>query len=57
MDMAIERLKECIGRAVRPAQFKNVWEHCFESSVMREFYARKVRGGVLPVQYGRHKCA
>ena len=43
MDMAIERLTECIGRAVRHAQFRSVYGNCFESPVMRKFYARKMR--------------
>ena len=43
MDMAIEPLTECIRRAVRHAQFKNISGNCFESSVMREFYVRKMR--------------
>ena len=41
--MAIERLTECIYRAVRHAQFRSVYGNCFESSVMRKFYARKMR--------------
>ena len=39
--MAIERLVECIGRAVQHTQFKNVRGNRFDSSVMREFYDRK----------------
>ena len=42
MDMAIERLKECIGRAVYQAEFTNVLRQRFDSSVMHEFYARKM---------------
>ena len=57
MARAIERLTECIGRAVRHAQFRSVYGNWFESPVMRKFYARKMRRGVLPVQYGRHKCS
>ena len=41
MEMAIERLTECIGRAVRHARFRNVWGRYLDSSVMREFYAMK----------------
>ncbi len=41
--MAIERLKECIGRAVHHAQFRNVFGQFFDSSVMHQFYARKMR--------------
>ncbi len=43
MDMAIEPLTECIQRAVRHAQFRNIYGKRFDSSVMREFYARKLR--------------
>ena len=43
MDMAIERLAECIGRAVHQAEFMNVLRQRFDSSVMHEFYARKMR--------------
>ena len=43
MDMAIERLTECIGRAVHQAVFTNVLKQRFNSSVMHEFYARKMR--------------
>ena len=41
--MVIERLTECIGRAVHHAQFRSVYGNWFESSVMRKFYARKMR--------------
>ena len=41
--MTIERLTECIGRAVRQAEFTNFWKQRFESSVMHELYARKRR--------------
>ena len=43
MDVAIERLTECIGRAVRQAEFTNVLRQRFDSSVMHELYARKMR--------------
>ena len=43
MDMAIERLTECIGRAVHQAEFTNVFRRRFDSSVMNELYARKMR--------------
>ena len=43
VDMAIERLTECIGRAVRQAEFTNVFKQRFDSSVMHELYARKRR--------------
>ena len=43
MDMAIERLTECIGRAVHQAEFTNVLRQRFDSSVMHEFYDRKMR--------------
>ena len=45
MDMAIERLAECIRRAVHQAVFTNVLKQRFDSSVMHEFYARKMRRG------------
>ena len=41
MDMAIERLAECIGRAVPQAEFTNVLGQRFDSSVMHDLYARK----------------
>ena len=44
MNMTIERLTERIGRAVQHAQFRNVFGHRFEPSVMREFYAKKMKG-------------
>ena len=40
--MAIERLTEDVGRAVRHAQFRNVLGSYFDSSVMRDLYARKM---------------
>ena len=43
MDMAIERLTECIGRAVHQAVFRNVLKQRFDASVMHEFYARKMK--------------
>ena len=43
MDMAIERLTECIGRAVHQAQFTNVFKQHFDSSVMHALYARKMK--------------
>ena len=43
--MAIERLTECIGRAVHRAEFTNVFGQRFDSSVMRDLYARKVDRG------------
>ena len=43
MDMAIERLTECIGRAVHHTQFRNVYGNRFDSPVMRELYARKMK--------------
>ena len=43
MDIAIKSLTECIGGAVRQAQFRNVYKNRFDSSVMHEFYARKMR--------------
>ena len=45
MDMVIESLTECLRRAVRHAQFKNVYGNCFGSSEMYDFYARKMRRG------------
>ena len=48
MGIAMKRLTACIGRAVRPAQFRNVHENRFDSSVMHEFYARKVRMEYCP---------
>ena len=41
--MAFGRLTECIGRAVRQAEFTNVFKQRFDSSVMHELYARKRR--------------
>ena len=43
MDLAIERLTECLGRAVHQAEFTNFFKQRFESSVMHELYARKRR--------------
>ena len=43
MDLKIERLTECIGRAVDQTEFTNVLKQRFDSSVMRVFYARKMR--------------
>ena len=43
MDMATANLRECIGRAVRQAEFTNVLRQRFDSSVMHEFYARKMK--------------
>ena len=43
MDMAIERLTECIGRAVQQAEFTNVYKRRFDSPEMHELYARKMR--------------
>ena len=43
MDIAIERLTDCIGRAVHQVEFTNVLRQRFNSSVMHEFYARKMR--------------
>ena len=43
MDIEIERLTECIGRAVHQAEFTNVLRQRFDSSVMHEFYAMKMR--------------
>ena len=45
MDIAIERLTECIGRAVQHAQFRNVFGNDFGSPMMRELYARKMKRG------------
>ena len=45
MTMAIEPLTECIQRAVHQAQFRNVYGNCFESSVMHELYAKKIKRG------------
>ena len=42
MDMEIERLTECIGRAVRQAEFTNVLRQRFDSSAMHELFARKM---------------
>ena len=39
--MAIERLTECIRRAVQHAQFRNFYRDRFGSHAMRELYARK----------------
>ena len=44
MDTAIERLSECVGRAVRRAEFTNSRRQRFDSSVMHALYARKTRG-------------
>ena len=41
MDMEIERLTECIARAVHQAEFTNVLGQRFDSTVMHEWYARK----------------
>ena len=41
MNMAIERLTECIRRAVQHAQFRNFYRDRFGSHAMRELYARK----------------
>ena len=41
MDMAIERLTECIRRAVPHSEFKNILKQRFDSSVMHELYALK----------------
>ncbi len=43
MDMEIERLTECIGRAVHQAEFTNVLGQRLDSAVMHELYARKMR--------------
>ena len=43
MDMATERLTECIGRAVHKAEFTNVLKHRFDSAVMQQLYTRKIR--------------
>ena len=43
MDIEIERLTECIGRAVHQAEFTNVLRQRFDSSVMHEFCAMKMR--------------
>ena len=43
--MNMERLTECIGKSVRHARFRNVFKQSFESSVMRELYARKMKRG------------
>ena len=41
--MAIERLTECIARAVQRAQFRNVRGNRFDSPAMRELYATKMK--------------
>ena len=41
MDMAIERLKECIGRAVHQTVFANFLKQHFDSSMMHELYVSK----------------
>ena len=41
----IEPLPECIGRAVRRTQLIYVYVNRLDSSVMREFYARKKKRG------------
>ena len=41
--MTIERLTGCIERAVQHAAFRNVFGNRFDSSVMHEFYARKMK--------------
>lgn len=41
--MAIEHLTECIGRAVHQTGFTNVLKQRFDSSVMHESYARKLK--------------
>ena len=41
--MVIERLTECIRRAVRQAEFTNVFGQRVDSSVMHNLYARKMR--------------
>ena len=43
MHMAIERLTDCIGGAVHHAKFRNVFGQRFDSSVMSQFYARKMK--------------
>ena len=43
MDVAIERLKECIGRAVHQTVFTNVLKQHFDSTVMHQFYVRKMK--------------
>ena len=45
MDIAIERLTECIGRAVQHVQFRNVFGNGFGSPMMRDLYARKMKRG------------
>ena len=42
-DMLIERLTERIGRAVQHVQFRNVYGNRFDSPVMRELYAKKMK--------------
>ena len=42
MSMAIERLTECIRRAVQHAQFRNFYRDRFDSHAMRELYARNL---------------
>ena len=41
--MLIERLTERIGRAVQHVQFRNVYGNRFDSPVMRELYAKKMK--------------
>ncbi len=43
MDIAIRRLTVCIGRALQHTQFRNVFRQRLDSSVMGQFYARKMR--------------
>ena len=43
MSMAMERLTEVLRRAVRQAKFRNVWGQQFDSRMMRELYAKKLK--------------
>ena len=43
MAITFEPLAECIGRAVRNATFRTFYGNRFDSSAMREIYARKLR--------------
>ena len=47
MSMAIERLTECIRRAVQHAQFRNFYRDRFDSHAMRELYARNRKAGSI----------
>ena len=57
MDIEIERLTECIGRAVYQAEFTNVLTQRFDSSVTHEPYAPQHKERVQPVCHSRREYA